>query len=213
MNIHPFYHFLKERSKGSLPGRNAHMKMAPVPLNSDYKYPEGDLDSAHPSGVMALLYPDENQNLNVLLTLRTDSIRHAGQISFPGGRSEPGEDLKQTALRETEEEIGISPDNIHIACSLSSFTLHNSQNKITPFVGFLLERPELDPNPEEVQEAFNCDLNVLMDDHCLKKKKWSLVEQEFEVPYWDIHAVPLWGATAMMLSELLELYEEFKSVN
>ena len=213
MNVHPFYQFLKERSKRSLPGEKAQMKMAPVPLNTNYKYPKDDPEAAHPSGVMALLFPDEKQRLQILFTLRTEKIRHAGQISFPGGRSEPGEDLMQTALRETEEEIGISPDKIHVACSLSSFTLHKSQNKITPFVGFLLKRPDLNPNPEEVQEAFNCDLNVLMDDHILKKEKWSLVDEEFEVPYWDIHDVPLWGATAMMLSELLVLYKEFKSVS
>lgn len=211
MNLHPFYHFLKERSKSSMPGLKAQMKMAPVPLNSNYKYPKDDLSSAHPSSVLALLYPNEKQMLQILFTLRTDSVPHAGQISFPGGRSEPDEDLKQTALRETEEEIGISPDKIHIACSLSSFTLHKSRNKITPFVGFLLERPDLNPNPDEVQEAFQCDLNVLMDNHCLKKKKWKLSDQDFEVPYWDIHDVPLWGATAMMLNELLVLYEEFKS--
>lgn len=211
MNIHPFYHYLKELSEDSLPGQVAQMKMAPVPLNSNYKYPEDDLNNVHPSGVMALLYPDELQNLHVLLTLRTDTIRHAGQISFPGGRSESGEELLQTALRETEEEIGISPEKIHVACSLSSFTLHKSQNIITPFVGFLLERPDLNPNPEEVQEVFNCDLDVLVDDHFLKKKKWNLLDQDFEVPYWDVHEVPLWGATAMMLSELLTLYEEFKS--
>lgn len=213
MKLHPFYYYLKERSGSALPGRKAHMKMAPVPLNSNYVYPNDDLNTGHPSSVMALLYPDEQRNLKVLLTLRTNTIRHAGQISFPGGRSESGEELLETALRETEEEIGISPEQIQIACSLSSFTLHKSENIITPFVGFLLERPQLDPNPDEVQEAFDCDLNVLMDDHCLKRREWSLLNQDFEVPYWDIHDVPLWGATAMMLSELLVLYEEFKSTN
>lgn len=213
MKLHPFYYYLKERSKDPLPGQVAHKKMAPVPLSSSYVYPNDDLKNAHPSSVIALLYPDEQRNLKVILTLRTKSIRHAGQISFPGGRSEIGEELIETALRETKEEVGISTEQIHIACSLSSFTLHKSENIITPFVGFLLERPHLDPNPYEVQEAFDCDLNVLMDDHCIKRKKWSLLNQEFEVPYWDIHDVPLWGATAMMLSELLVLYEEFKSTN
>lgn len=213
MKLHPFYYYLKERSKSELPGQLAHMKMAPMPLNSNYVYPQNDLDTAHPSSVIALLYPDEQQRLKVVLTLRTNSIRHAGQISFPGGRSELGEELIDTALRETEEEVGITSEQIHIACSLSSFTLHKSKNIITPFVGFLLKRPQMEPNPHEVQEAFDCDLNVLMDNHCLKRKKWSLLDQDFEVPYWDIHDVPLWGATAMMLSELLVLYEEFKSTN
>lgn len=213
MKLHPFYYYLKERSKSELPGQLAHMKMAPMPLDSNYRYPNHNLENAHPSSVLALLYPDEEQNLNIILTLRTKTIRHAGQISFPGGRSESGEKLIETALRETQEEVGISPEQIHIACSLSSFTLHKSENVITPFVGFLLERPQLDPNPYEVQEAFDCDLNVLMGDHCLKRKKWSLLDRDFEVPYWDIHDVPLWGATAMMLSELLVLYEEFKSTN
>lgn len=213
MNHHPFFYFLKERSQASLPGIEAHMKMSPVPLNPDYVLPGGDSELAHPSGVMVLLFPNEQQELKIVLTLRTNTIRHAGQISFPGGRAEPGEELKQTALRETEEEVGISQNLIHVVCSLSPFTLHKSGNRITPFVGFLRERPKLYPNPEEVQEVFSCKLDKLMDDHTLKRRKWSLMEDDFEVPYWDIHDVPLWGATAMMLSELLELYSEYKSTN
>ncbi len=214
MQMHPFFHFLKSRPRESLPGKKAHKVMEPVSLNPDFKLPETDDKKAHPSAVLALLYPDEEQNLHILFTLRTDSIRHAGQISFPGGRAENGEKLIQTALRETQEEIGIGHDEIQIACSLSPFTLHKSENRITPFVGFLHQRPQTDPNPNEVQEIFSCNLNDLMNEHTLKQKKWSLMDHDFEVPYWDIHEVPLWGATAMMLNELLTLYREYlKLVN
>lgn len=207
--LHPFYHFLKKRSEESLPGENAHQKMAPVPLNPGFNLPEIDENKAHPSAVLALLFPDQFQKLHILFTLRTGSISHAGQISFPGGRSEDNEDLMQTAFRETREEIGVSRDDVHIVCSLSPFTLHNSENRITPFVGFLTKKPQTNPNPDEVEEIFSCNLDKLMDKHTLKKKRWSLLDHEFEVPYWDIHEVPLWGATAMMLSELLDLYREY----
>ena len=207
--LHPFYHFLKKRAQESLPGEYAHKEMAPVPVNPGFNLPEIDEKKAHPSAVLALLFPDEFQKLHILFTLRTGSIRHAGQISFPGGRSENGEDLLQTALRETKEEIGVDQKEVEIACSLSPFTLHKSENRITPFVGFLIKRPQTNPNPDEVEEIFSCNLDKLMNKHTLKQKRWSLLDHDFEVPYWDIHKVPLWGATAMMLNELLALYREF----
>lgn len=212
-DLHPFYHYLKRRPKESMPGEYAHRELAPVPLNPGFKLPEMDETKAHPSAVLALLFPDEFQKLHILFTLRTGSIRHAGQISFPGGRSEKGEDLLQTALRETREEIDLDQKEINIACSLSPFTLHKSENRITPFVGFLAGRPRTNPNPHEVEEIFSCNLDKLIDKHTLKQKRWSLLDHEFEVPYWDIHKVPLWGATAMMLNELLFLYREFILLN
>jgi 8-oxo-dGTP pyrophosphatase MutT (NUDIX family) len=211
MQLHPFYYFLKKRSEKSLPGENAHREMAPVPLNPDYNLPETDEKKVRPSAVLVLLYPDESQKLHILFTLRTNTIRHAGQISFPGGRSENGEELLQTALRETREEIGVDQKEIRIACSLSPYTLHKSESRITPFVGFLLKRPHTNPNPDEVEEIFSCNLDKLMNKHTVKQKKWSLLDHEFEVPYWDIHEVPLWGATAMMLNELLNLYSEYRN--
>ncbi len=109
MGLHSFYQYLLERSQKDLPGREAQMKMSPEPLDPDFVLPRKESETAHPSSVLIPLYPDNDNRLNVILTLRTDSIRHAGQISFPGGRREGSETPKETALRETEEEIGVVP--------------------------------------------------------------------------------------------------------
>jgi 8-oxo-dGTP pyrophosphatase MutT (NUDIX family) len=163
------------------------------------------------AGVLIPLYPDKDEKLRVVLTLRTDNIRHAGQISFPGGRKEGMETLKETALRETEEEIGIDSGDISVAGSITPLYLYRTDNQITPFVGFLSNKPILMPNPVEVEEAFTVSLEDLISDRYFSLEKWSLGHNTFEVPCWKIHRVPLWGATAMMMSELLELYKIFKN--
>ncbi|REL33094.1 CoA pyrophosphatase [Rhodohalobacter sp. SW132] len=209
MNI-PFYRFLEERLQQPLPGKEAQMKMMPEPVDPDEKIPIESIDSSgHPSGVLVPIYPDLQGNMNVILTLRTDSIRHAGQISFPGGRSDNGESATETALRETREEIGIENKLISIAGSLSPFYLYRSHNRITPVVGFLREKPQMKKNPYEVEEIITVKLDRLISEERIKKERWDLEHNSFYVPFWDIHKVPLWGATAMMMSELLVIYREF----
>lgn len=210
MALHPFYKFLSERSKQDLPGREAQMKMSPEPLDPNFILPQKESDTAHPSSVLIPLYPDKKNRLHVILTLRTDSIRHAGQISFPGGRREGTENPEETALRETEEEIGVIRDQVQIACSITPLYLHRTDNQITPYVGFLEKEPELKPNPAEVKEAFAIPMQNLVNGENFKKEKWDLSHASFNVPFWTIHQVPLWGATAMMMSELIELYKEFR---
>ncbi len=209
MSLHPFYNFLKKLPKEKLPGRQAQIKMSPEPLDPNVVLPKEKSDTAQPSSVLVPLFPGQNQKLHVILTLRTDNIRHAGQISFPGGQNEKNESLEETALRETEEEIGVKRSQIKLACSITPLYLYKTDNQITPFVGFLDKKPKLTPNPEEVEEAFAISMDDLLDEKTLKKEKWDLPHISMMVPYWDIHRVPLWGATAMMMSELVELYREF----
>lgn len=183
--------------------------MQPIPLDNNYRFPEPDNETVHPSSVLIPLYKSESNSLNVILTLRTDSIRHAGQISFPGGRSENNELPVETALRETHEEVGIEPGSVLIAGSISPLYLYRSNNQITPFVGFLNKIPALKPNPIEVEEIITISLDALLKDDCLIWETWQLQDICCKVPYWNFHSTPLWGATAMMMSELLELYKEF----
>ena len=209
MSIHPFYSYLKQRSESSLPGWNAQKKMCPIPVNGEQIQRQADKDLGYPSSVLVPLFPGTNRDLNVILTLRTNSIRHAGQISFPGGRAEVDETPVETALRESKEEIGINPGDVNIAGSISPLYLDRSDNRISPFVGFLESKPELTRNPNEVEEIIIVKMDQLLSDRLLKREIWELQNRELEVPYWDIHRVPLWGATAMMMSELLELYQKF----
>ena len=211
MGLHPFHKYLIERSEKELPGQGAQMKMAPTPLDPDVVLPQKESDTAHPSSVLIPLYPDKKNELHVILTLRTKSIRHAGQISFPGGRREGDESPEETALRETNEEVGIGNKKIQIACSITPLYLHRTDNKITPYIGFLDQKPKLIPNPAEVAEAFSTSIEGLIGEQNFVEKEWQLSNSHFLVPHWTIHEVPLWGATAMIMSELLELYKEFRN--
>ena len=205
-----FFDFLKERLQQSLPGKNAHNRMLPEPADNSPELPQKSIDSSgHPSGVLVPLFPGDAGDLHVILTVRTESIRHAGQISFPGGRSDSDETIIETALRETHEEIGIPSSKIEVRGTLSPFYLYRTDNRITPVVGTLHDKPDMRRNEAEVAEIITVRLDDLLSQSYLKREKWELSKASYWVPYWDFHRVPLWGATAMMMSELLEIYREY----
>lgn len=208
MNHTKFEQFLTKKLRQPLPGKTAHQKMMPVPIDSDFEIPDTTKPGGHPSSVLIPLFPSDG-DLYVILTLRTESIKHAGQISFPGGRSEVGEPPVETALRESKEEIGIDETDVSIAGSLTPYYLYRTDNQITPFVGFMDQEPALQANPNEVEEIITVSLDELASGERLKQKRLDFDHASFDVPYWDIHRVPLWGATAMMMCELLEIYREF----
>jgi len=209
MSIHPFITFLQKRLQKPLPGESAQKAMAPTPLDSDFKMRMDPTTDAYPSSVLVPLYTDENGNLKIIYTLRTETIRHAGQISFPGGRSENGEKLVETALRESHEEINLPPDSVQVLGQITPLYLYRTNNQITPFIGYLDKEPTLQRNPVEVEEIITVSMEDLVKNENKIRETWELEHATFDVPYWDIHSTPLWGATAMMTSELIEIYREF----
>lgn len=207
--MHPLIQFLEQRLAQNLPGRQAQIRMAPKPVS------EGDIREMDPpenvqkSSVIILLFPNEDDSLELVLTLRSSDIDHGGQISFPGGRAEKGELPHQTAMREAKEEIGIPPESITIIGELSDLYVSHSNNLVTPFVGFIDHRPNFKLNPAEVEEVFSVELKSLVQKKNITVEDWDLQSYTYKVPYWDVHQVPLWGATAMMLNEFLDIYREF----
>jgi 8-oxo-dGTP pyrophosphatase MutT (NUDIX family) len=205
-----FFMYLKKRLEKPLPGRASHMKMAPKPVSKKASLRKTTVPrDAHPSSVLILIFPDAQDTLKLILTLRTQHINHGGQISLPGGRAETGEKAIETALREAKEEIGIEPDAVQTAGLLSNLYVAHSHNNVKPVAGFLDGSPDLIINPNEVKEAFSIALGLLLDEKNLAVEEWQLHGERCEVPYWNVHRVPLWGATAMILSEFVDLYREF----
>lgn len=205
----PLLSYLKDRLSQPLPGKNSQLKMAPEPVGDGSRRrmePPGDAD---PSSVLVLLFPNSDGKWELILTLRSSDINHGGQISFPGGRAEDGEDVQQTALREAREEIGIVPENVTLLGQLSELYVSHSNNRVVPVVGYQKSRPEFNINPAEVEEVFAVELDSLLHKKNLTVEDWDFSSNTYRVPYWDVHQVPLWGATAMMLNELLVLYREF----
>lgn len=168
---------------------------------------------AQPSAVLVLLFTDEStQELSVLLTLRSSWLNsHSGQISFPGGMCELKESSEQTALRETFEETGIQPDNIEILGHMSNLFVPPSKALITPVVAYIPQLPAIRMNPGEVEKVIKQPLYPFLDEDFRHVEFREMNRYEADVPFWDLkQKTPLWGATAMMLMELIELYREFQ---
>jgi 8-oxo-dGTP pyrophosphatase MutT (NUDIX family) len=137
----------------------------------------------------------------VLTERRSDLRRHAGEISFPGGRRDEGEELHDTALREAEEEIGLARDNVEIAGALPPIGTFATNYKIHPFVGLIQEGLRFEPNPAEVESVLVASLDDLVDGYARRR----LVRRGVPIKT-DTFLVAdklIWGATARILGDLL----------
>jgi 8-oxo-dGTP pyrophosphatase MutT (NUDIX family) len=166
------------------------------------------LDQAIKSSVLILLYPGKkNSQPNFVVTLRPiyDGI-HSGQISLPGGQFElSDETLKQTALRETHEEIGIDPARITIIGQLTELYIPPSNYLVQPFVGFTIDYPEFHPQQEEVKQIIEIPMNLLLDEKNVMEKKIKVRGIQISAPSFVINGTIIWGATAMILNEFKEI--------
>lgn len=196
-----------------LPGQAGQKKMAPLPpreLQIDRWITPDDCREA---GVLLLLYPHivgkRNKELHIALIRRPDYPgTHGGQISFPGGRHEPGETLKETAIRETLEEIGVRPEMVEVLGRLSTLYTPPSNYCIHPFVAFTSNRPEFRLDIIEVAELIEAPLRLLFEPSIQKQEIWHFENfGERTVPFFDIYGHKVWGATAMILSEFLTLLQ------
>lgn len=203
----PLIQSLERKLSGDKPGLNAQLKMTPRPRPGHLRHDEVDARCAR-AGVLVLLYPWKN-SLHLVLTRRTEQVRyHQSQISFPGGRQEPGEDLVQTALRETREELGVQLDSSRLLGSLTPLYIPPSNTCIHPVVATIPQRPEFVRSPEEVEEVIEIPLAYMKDSKNLREEIWTIRDIPVSVPFYLFKENKIWGATAMVLAELLELLEE-----
>lgn len=166
----------------------------------------GDEDTAGPSSAVLAALWEEDGEARVLLTRRTAWLRsHSGQVAFPGGRVEPGETLVEAALRESQEEVGLDPSSVEIVGCLSRMHTISSGAGIYPFVGILPGRPEVTPNPDEVDRVFDVALGELMAEGVFHEEIWGIAGTERSIYFFDLAGETVWGATARMLYELLLL--------
>lgn len=128
---------------------------------------------------------------------------HSGQLSFPGGRLEHGESQVMAALRETEEEVGLSPDSVQIECRLNEIFIPPSKFIVSPFVGIVHPEPSFTANSEEVDEIIEFPVaNFLRENIIIRREVFvPAFQRRIEVDCFDVHGQMLWGATAMMVQE------------
>lgn len=188
-----------------LPGREAQLRMAHVTRS---RYVEAPSD-ARVAAVMVTLFPkEENWNLLLIKRKTVHGDRHSGQIGFPGGKFEPEDGtLIQTALRETEEEVGIGRGNINVLGPLTDLYIPVSNFVVHPYVGVLDQQPTYRLQPTEVSRVYETPLRRFLHPDARKKTDLQIAEglNLKNVPYFDVEGEVLWGATAMILSELLEV--------
>lgn len=205
--IDPFIKKIEKRLQQPLPGQAAQMKMAPHSRRGKMPIP----DDVRLAGVMAALFQKENKWHVVFIERNpNDKDQHGGQISFPGGKAELEDGtMLQTALRETEEEVGILQNKIKVLGALSELYIPVSNFKVYPFVGFLDEQPIYKIQESEVSRVIETPLALFSDPKFQKKKDIQINKYLTlkDVPYYEVEEKALWGATAMMMSELVAVIE------
>lgn len=193
-----------------LPGKEAHYKMTPPERQQQLAKMNLANVKAKQAGVLSLFYPDAAEQTKLLLTLRnTYKGVHSNQVSFPGGKKELFDtDLKETALRETNEEVGVAPDAIQIIRSLTEVYIPPSNFLVQPFLGYTAEEPQFVLQEKEVAALVIVDFEDFLDDKSLfTAVKRTSYAREIEVPAFNFNNFTVWGATAMMLSEVKELFK------
>jgi 8-oxo-dGTP pyrophosphatase MutT (NUDIX family) len=209
MHLSQILHKIKQIHPDKLPGFEAQVKMSP-PLRK--KYHAEDIFQYKPkeSAVMVLLY-EKNDEVYIAFTQRHEyDGAHSGQISLPGGKKDNEDiDLKATAIRETLEEIGITVPRENIISSLTWLYVPPSNFIIYPFVSYLNELPNFVKEEKEVKEILEIRLQDFLNN--AHKKKYLYKNEKlgisFESPSYDINGKTIWGATAMILSELIHIIE------
>jgi 8-oxo-dGTP pyrophosphatase MutT (NUDIX family) len=194
---------LKIEIQKGLPGTEVQWQMS----SSDRmikNFPRSPGDDARVAAVLILLYPDNGSICTVLMQRPDYKGVHGGQISFPGGKKESSdENIIQTALREANEETGADPAKISVIGTLTPLFIPVSNIIVTPVLGWTKEKPAFNHQAEEVVFLFDADLKKLLDLSIVKTKPFEIRGEMIEVKYFDYEGNVIWGATAMILYELL----------
>lgn len=196
----------------ALLGEDSHIKMSPP-----YRLELADKNkekskTARKAGVMALFYPNTNDETYLVLILRkTYRGVHSAQVGFPGGKYEDEDenDLMQTAIRETEEEIGVSRTHIEVLKTMSPIYVPPSNFMVHPFIGISKEYLIFTKQDDEVEAVIEVKLSdFLSDKNILTARVPTSFGLEVDVPAFNFNGHIVWGATAMMLGEIKDLLKE-----
>ena len=193
-----------------LPGPLAHLKMLPKNRIKEFAALKNET-LAKKAAVMALFYPNkENETILVLILRKTYKGVHSNQVAFPGGKVEKeDQNYLAAALRETHEEIGVPSSEIESICALSSVFIPPSNFMVYPFMGIANKEPAFRIQEEEVAEILKIPLSELLSEENVSEKELATsYSEKMTVPVLKLEQQVVWGATAMMLSEIKMLINQ-----
>jgi 8-oxo-dGTP pyrophosphatase MutT (NUDIX family) len=203
MDFQRFITQLKITINNDLPGEESHQKMRVI-YDQSIELPFSKINSI-PAAVLILLYLADNE-IYFFLTKRTDELKHhKGQISLPGGTQEGNEKLIDTALRETQEEIGINKTSISIIGTITPLFVPVTGFMIYPFIGYSLNKLNPKPDPVEVATIFSVNISDLLNKENRTTEIRNIRGYDVQVPYFKLNDYQVWGATSMILSEFRDL--------
>lgn len=208
MDFRDFEKRIVKVTKMELPGEAVQFKMASIERLQELKRVAREKNTAKQAGVMSLFYPSENFETKLILILRkTYKGVHSAQVGFPGGKLEAQDrTIQDAALRETEEEVGVSRDTISVLKKLTEIYIPPSNFFVQPFLGITSESPKFVPQEKEVEALIEVTLQDFMNDvNIITQTLSTSYATSIEVPAFKLNGHIVWGATAMMLNEVREL--------
>lgn len=210
MDFQEFLKYVPKLMEVALPASEAHFKMAPLERIESMKNLNLEIKKPKKAAVMMLFYPKNGWTHLVLIVRNSYEGVHSAQIAFPGGKFEPiDQSFENTALRETHEEIGVHPNNMEIVRAFTHLYIQPSNFMVYPFLGICREEIVFIPDNNEVSDIIELPLSVFLGDDILVSVNISTsYADNIKVPAFKIEEHIVWGATAMMLSELKEVLKK-----
>lgn len=208
MTLKDFEDLIPKIKKSSLPGIDSQFKLAPSIRKKLGKSINLSERNPKKAAVLSLLFPDIDGEMKMVFMLRkTYEGVHSNQIGFPGGKIEEDDIcLKATALRETFEEIGVHSTEITVLKELTDVYIPPSNFLVRPFLGVVKEKPTYILEEKEVERLIEIPLHKILSDEFVSSKTISTsYADNLEVPIFNFNEEIIWGATAMMLSEIKDL--------
>ncbi|MCD9575759.1 NUDIX hydrolase [Flavobacterium soyae] len=207
MDFQDFLQYVPNLIPVELPAESAHAKMAPLERIQALKNLDINAKKPRIAAVMMLFYPKNEKTHLILIVRNAYNGVHSSQIAFPGGKYEPADrDYQETALRETSEEIGVRPEKIEIIKHFTPMYIPPSNFLVHPYLGIAKEELAFYPDAREVAGVLELPLSVFLDDEIIIESKLSTsYGNDILVPAFNIQNHIVWGATAMILSELRDV--------
>lgn len=210
MDFQEFLKYVPKIESVELPASEAHFIMAPLERINSYKNQEFGDKIPKIAAVMMLFYPKNGITHLVLIIRNSYKGVHSAQIAFPGGKFEPKDiTFQNTALRETQEEIGINPDSIDVIRAFTNLYIPPSNFMVYPFLGICKEEIRFFPDVNEVADIIELSLTEFLSDELIVSTQMrTSYAENISIPAFKISEHIVWGATAMILSELKEVLKK-----